>query len=116
MKCKIDGCDRESMYTGKMLCQKHYFRIMRNGIPETVRKRNYRSRNAAGYQFVYEPNHPLAHSNGNVYEHRFVYYNQKNSNPTICEMCSKEINWGNLHIDHIDCDVTNNKVENLRAT
>jgi len=94
----------------------HYFRIMRNGTSDIVRKRNYRSRNGAGYQLLYEPNHPLTQSTGNVYEHRMVYHDEINSNPTNCEICGKEINWDNLHIDHKDDDITNNKKDNLRAT
>lgn len=116
MKCKIEGCDRESMYAKKQLCQKHYFRFMRNGTYDLVRKRNYRSRNCAGYQLLYEPLHPLAQSNGYVYEHRMVYHDEINHSPSSCELCGEEINWASLHIDHKDNDVTNNSAENLRAT
>lgn len=115
MICSIDGCKNKMMYTGKKLCQMHYFRFMRNKTFDTVRTRNYRSRNAKGYQLIYEPEHQLAHSNGYVYEHRFVYFNNIDRNPKSCEMCGKSIDWSTLHIDHIDNDITNNKPSNLRA-
>lgn len=116
MKCCVEGCEKDAMYKKVSLCQKHYFRVMRNGTTDTIKSRNYRSRNKAGYQLLYEPSHKLSQSNGYVYEHRFVYYNEKNMNPDKCEICGCFIDWDILHIDHIDNDVTNNKKENLRAT
>jgi len=116
MKCKIIGCEREAVYKEQQVCQMHYFRYMRNGTYDLVRKpAKYRYSNPAGYQLIHEPEHPLAHKNGYVYEHRFIYFNEIDNNPHKCALCGDSINWGNLHIDHIDDDVTNNSKENLRA-
>lgn len=113
MNCKIDGCENKIMYKKDMVCQKHYFRFMRYKTYDLTSVRKYRSQNSAGYQKLYEPNHPLSNSDGYVYEHRKVYYDSK-KNISNCKLCGKEINWKNLHIDHIDKDVTNNNIENLR--
>lgn len=113
MKCKIDGCKNKVMYKKDGVCQKHYFRKMRYGTYELTSKRKYRVQNPAGYQKLYEPSHQLSNSDGYVYEHRFVYFNSDYS-VDKCELCSKDINWNTLHIDHKDEDVTNNKLENLR--
>jgi hypothetical protein len=115
MKCKIDGCNRCATYKKQQVCQMHYFRFMRNGTYDTVNSRNYRYSNQAGYQLLNEPDHPLVQANGYVYEHRFIYFNQVDNNPTECKLCGVEINWKTLHIDHVDDDVTNNKKYNLRA-
>lgn len=113
MKCKIDGCDEEVMYKKDSVCQKHYFRKMRYETYELTSKRKYRIQNPAGYQKIYEPNHKLSNKDGYVYEHRFVYFNEGESIDK-CKLCKKSISWDNLHIDHIDEDVTNNNIENLR--
>lgn len=123
MQCKIDGCDGEVIYTGKMLCQKHYFRFMRYGTYELVgpRKRggvptvrSMRKSNAAGYQLLFEPSHPLAMSDGYVYEHRKVVYAIHGDSLPNCEICGKDTNWATCHIDHKDKDVANNEYQNLR--
>lgn len=117
MKCKIDGCSRDLMYQEQQVCQMHYFRFMRNGHYNlTPATRKYRVQNPAGYQKLFEPRHKLANSDGYVYEHRMVYHDQVDINPVACSMCGKRIDWGSLHIDHIDDDVTNNCKSNLRAT
>jgi hypothetical protein len=102
----------------------HYFRFMRNGTYDTLRSemrkkyqrtKRYRVQNPAGYQKLNEPAHPLVNSDGYVYEHRFVYYNKVSNTVDSCALCGEPITWGNCHIDHMDGDVTNNAVENLRA-
>jgi 5-methylcytosine-specific restriction endonuclease McrA len=115
MKCKVDGCDRDAMYQAQQVCQMHYFRYMRNGTYDTILSKKYRMQNPAGYQKVNEPDHPLVCSDGYVYEHRFVYYNEISSTVSKCAMCGTDISWKSCHIDHIDNDVTNNAKENLRA-
>jgi len=114
MQCKIDGCDRESMYKKQQVCQKHYFRYMRYGTYDTYTPK-YRVGHSGGYIQLREPKHILANSRGYVYEHRFVYYEQISKNITACEMCGKDIGWGNAHIDHIDENRKNNDKSNLRA-
>lgn len=115
MKCKIDGCSNTVMYKKDNVCQKHYFRKMRYGTYELTSVRKYRIQNPAGYQKLYEPLHPLCNKDGYVYEHRKVYFDSgKQFNN--CSICNIEINWNTLHIDHIDKDVTNNNLNNLRPT
>jgi len=115
--CKVNGCDNDSAYVKDDVCQMHYFRFMRNGTYDTVRKRNYRYTNPKGYQAIYEPDHILSQKNGYVYEHRFVMYSVFGDNLPDCALCGKECNWDlyTTHIDHIDEDVTNNKPDNLRS-
>ena len=115
--CKVVGCGSDSMYVKDDVCQMHYFRFMRNGTYDTVRKRNYRYVNPKGYQSIYEPEHILSQKNGYVYEHRFVMYSLFGDNLPNCALCGKGCVWElyTTHIDHIDEDVTNNKPDNLRA-
>lgn len=117
MICKIDGCERTAMYKGDMVCQKHYFRFMRNGVYDTVRSRKYRTINPAGYAKLYEPSHALSDSGGYVYEHRFVLFNSCGESLLECSLCKKPWSFDdiyNSHVDHIDNDVSNNKLSNLR--
>ena len=116
MKCKIDGCNKDSMYKSQNVCQKHYFRFMRNGTYETTLVRKYRTSNPKGYQKLYEPDFKLSDSAGYVYEHRKVLYDFIGDNTPNCELCGKETSWEpyTSHVDHIDRDVTNNSISNLR--
>lgn len=116
MKCYVDGCERDAMYKIKKLCQKHYFRIMRNGTSDIkITQRKYRRINSAGYHLIHEKNHPLVNKDEYVYEHRYVIYNAKNGIAGNCELCGVKEDWATCHVDHIDNDKSNNKVENLRV-
>lgn len=124
MKCKIDGCGRDAQYKAAQLCQKHYFRIRRNGDIELVMDRKKRltgySRQprvvmpGKGYIYLYEPDHPLASSQGYVAEHRKVVFDLFGWSLPPCDICGKQTNWETCHVDHIDCVVSNNAPENLR--
>lgn len=123
MKCHVDGCDREAAYKAQRVCQMHYFRYRRNGIYGLkAEKRHGKGRfrapkytNQEGYVLVDVPGHPLSDGRGYVYEHRHTYYEKISSSPSECAMCRRSISWESLHIDHIDCDKSNNDPENLRA-
>lgn len=114
--CKVDGCLRVSMYKKDDVCQRHYFRFMRNGTYDTVTTRKYRISNPKGYQLLFIPNHPLSQRSGYIYEHRYVMYCMWGDELPDCEICGKPCNWEpyTTHIDHIDKDVTNNDQKNLR--
>lgn len=114
MVCKVGGCNKDVRYKEQQVCQMHYFRMMRTGSYEK-KQRKYRIQNPAGYQKLYEPTHLLANSDGYVYEHRFIYFNEISIEVDKCKLCKDKITWKNCHIDHIDEDVSNNKRENLRA-
>lgn len=114
--CKIEGCDRPAMYAEQQVCQKHYFRFMRNGTYETVRKRRARLRyqDPAGYWKVFEPSHPLADSTGYVWEHRKIVYDCIGDDVPPCALCGKLLSWANAVVDHIDEVKWNNDPKNLR--
>lgn len=114
MKCKIDGCDREAAYKAQCVCQKHYFRYMRNGHYGKNRARKHRTQNAKGYQMIFNPEHVLAMGNGYVYEHRMMVYEKYGDELPNCCLCDRVVSWSIVHIDHIDRDITNNDVNNLR--
>lgn len=117
MECKVKDCCRPAHYKDQRVCQMHYFRFMRNGTYDLIRSRKYRISNPAGYQALYIPDHPLASSNGYVYEHRKIVFNKYRYDLPDCENCGKESSWEGwvTHIDHIDNDVTNNNESNLRV-
>lgn len=115
MECTIDGCSKEIAYKERQICQMHYFRYMRNGTYDIkIKERKYRYTNPAGYQYLWEPDHPMARSTGTVSEHRFVVYNRYGENLPDCELCGAPTDWKTCHVDHIDEDVANNHQDNLR--
>jgi hypothetical protein len=118
MKCKIDGCERECMYKKDQLCQKHYFRFMRYGTFDLTMKPRQKVRvHSAGYICLFIPDHPLANSTGEVYEHRKVVYDKYGDSLPDCELCGKKCDWSpyTTHIDHINKIKSDNDIKNLRV-
>lgn len=116
MKCKIESCGRDAMYAAQCVCQKHYFRFMRNGFYDLQEKRGniQRIENQKGYQLIFSKGHPLAMKNGYVYEHRHVVYERYGENLPDCEICGSPTKWETCHVDHKDENIKNNDLTNLR--
>lgn len=116
--CSAPGCDRDAHYKADKLCQKHYFRKWRRGsLDLTPKSHKERVTSPAGYIWIYAPDHPLKHKTSvYVAEHRAVLYAALGDAPISCEICRKPLTWETCHVDHIDCDVANNKLSNLRPT
>ncbi|WP_408480569.1 HNH endonuclease signature motif containing protein [Paraburkholderia graminis] len=60
------------------------------------------------------PEHPLADSTGQVWEHRKIAYERYGGTLPPCELCGKHITWQTAHIDHKDENRANNDLDNLR--
>jgi hypothetical protein len=60
------------------------------------------------------PDHPLADSTGQVWEHRKIVYDRIGDIVPPCELCGKHLTWKTAHIDHIDENPANNDPKNLR--
>lgn len=117
MLCCVENCGREARYKEAELCQKHYFRMRRYGTTELVRSPAPRHENPEGYQWVLSPDHPLKHANGKyVAEHRAVLYAAIGPGPMNCAICGKGLTWKTCKVDHIDENVRNNVLSNLRPT
>lgn len=115
MKCLVDECDREAQYKSHCLCQKHYFRKLRNGTTDLVRKPPAgRNVTPNGYVRVHVGSHQLNTNNGYIFEHRKVAFEKYGTSLPDCELCGAELNWDTCHIDHIDNDRQNNAPGNLR--
>lgn len=121
MICTANDCGRNAV--GLKLCQKHYFRLRRNGTTDYMgmrapdgspHLRAMRKENQKGYQMLYEPTHPLAMKDGFVYEHRKVVYERYGDALPDCEICGAPTNWLTCHVDHRDESVANNAFANLR--
>lgn len=115
MKCSVEGCERNFSYKALQLCQKHYFRIRRNGHLDLLDK-NPKNRYVTpnGYISLRIPDHPLANRAGLVFEHRYVIYPSIGPDCRPCELCGKPQTWKVCHVDHKDDDRKNNEIGNLR--
>ena len=109
--CKVSGCESTVTRWGGM-CQKHHMRMYRNGTTEKVNQPKPYN-HSQGYILVPADGHPLAKGSSHHYEHRVVYYDAHGAGPFQCHWCAKEVEWSGLHIDHLNDDKKDNRLENL---
>lgn len=116
--CSVDGCSSPATRVGAGMCEKHYYRMRRNGKIETLNTvKQGNLIHTGGYLLSYAPDHPLRRgSSPRVYEHRIVYYAEHGDGPFNCNWCGCSVTWDDMHVDHLNAVVTDNSPNNLVAS
>ena len=114
-ECKTENCNNKANRIGAGLCEACYGRLRRRGTVE-FKSIPYKTTQSAGYLRLRERDHCLTDSTGSVYEHRFVYHKHFGEGPFNCNWCGKVVTWFDMHVDHLDDNVTNNDISNLVAS
>lgn len=115
--CTVEGCAKSVRSGHSPYCEMHYGQIRRNGhIGPTIRPRIID--HSDGYKLLGAPGHPLATKGQpyRIYEHRAVYYEHHGGGPFLCFHCGVEVNWGTMHVDHLNGKRDDNRIENLVAS
>jgi 5-methylcytosine-specific restriction endonuclease McrA len=117
--CGANGCNNHLRSSGAKFCEKHYYRMRRNGHlgPKNAPPPRLRD-HTAGYKLLFAPKHPIATKSqqSRVYEHRAVYYQHQGGGPFDCVHCGASLTWETMHVDHLDDDPSNNEITNLGAS
>jgi len=113
--CTVDGCDNKVRSANAIYCEKHYGRV-RRGKPLSDPVYGSKSSHTGGYVVVYAPDHPLrlGKRGKSEYEHRIVFYDANGSGPFECHVCGATIGWDVMHVDHLNDDVKDNRLDNLK--
>lgn len=112
--CTAPGCENKTRSVGCQYCEMHYGRQRRNGTLHN-RKPEPTIEHTSGYLLAYAPDHPLA-KGARAYEHRIVYYDAHGEGPFDCNWCGKRVGWEDMHVDHVNADRADNRLENLVAS
>ncbi len=112
-KCRNPQCSNPATRIGSGYCETCYGRLRRTGNLNQ-RVPNYRYVTGAGYIKLYKPQHPLADSFGNVFEHRYVVYENHSGDTLSCFWCGQYLlSWDTIIIDHLNEDKQDNRAANL---
>lgn len=110
--CLVSRCSATATRQGKQLCEKHYYRKRRTGQYGAREPLGSHS-TPAGYVKLTAPNHPLADSNGHVFEHRAVLYFKSKIICPNCYWCGVEQSWATIHADHLNGIKHDNREANI---
>lgn len=115
--CTAAGCIDKVRSAGCPYCEMHYGRLRRNGTLEKVNVPHVQI-HSQGYILVPSVQHPLVqkHAGCMEYEHRIIYYDVHGKGPFECYWCGEEVDWGTLHIDHLNESKKDNSPDNLVAS
>lgn len=115
LQCRAAGCEKHANRKGAMLCEAHYMKLRRHGDI------NYRysppevSVHSGGYLLQAAKGHKLALGGYRAYQHRLVFHQKHGDGPFDCHWCGKLITWQDMHVDHLNDVVNDNRPENLVA-
>lgn len=113
MTCAAPGCIARPRSPGSIYCEKHYTRLRRRGSLDLVGASPV-LRHTHGYRLVHAPDHPLCTDGQvHVYEHRKVFYDAHGEGPFSCHVCGAVQGWATMHVDHLNDDPADNRLENL---
>lgn len=117
-KCAADGCDRLASRVKSQLCEMHYYRMRRRGKLTTIAEDTGQRpdlQHSHGYVLEHAPNHPLATKcqQSRIYQHRLRYYEAHGDGPFACHWCGAEVEWSNMHVDHLNSIRSDNTLSNL---
>lgn len=119
--CEVEGCGKVCRSTRATLCVMHYHRQYRHGdVNRTAAGTDVTASNGRRYRAVRVKDHPLADSQGRVYEHRFVLYGRIGTGAHPCHWCDTVVRWeadrwaaDSLQVDHLNNFGDDNRPENL---
>lgn len=119
--CTVPGCVKPARTKVAELCPMHYHRWYRHGSVDKVSTgKTYGTRKPRKYKRIRATGHPVADSNGNAYEHRYVLFEATKGLDIRCHWCSTALDWGKrkgdpecVHVDHLNGVTDDNRPENL---
>lgn len=115
--CQVEGCHRNRRSKGSLYCEAHYYRLRRTGTLDLRPPKPAEPvlLHPQGYRRLLAPHHPLAVRRGSryEYEHRAVFYDAHGEGPFACHVCGKQVGWQSMHVDHLNDQPDDNRVENL---
>lgn len=111
--CSVVGCERHQKALG--FCEMHYLRFRRRGTTDKMVTGQPRKK-ANRYMVATRPDHPLrtGKRSPTEYEHRIVFYDAHGAGPFACHVCGSSVGWDTMHVDHLNDDGFDNRLDNLR--
>lgn len=117
--CSVDGCEDRVRSGRAEFCEKHYMRLRRHGAVSKFFEVNApkpEMPHTSGYVLEYLPSHPLwGRTSGRLYQHRRVFFDAFGEGPFDCHWCGNSLDWGTMHVDHLNAVRDDNRIENLVA-